>query len=73
MALVAINDENLTGRNISSSGQNALDFLNEPRNFPVRLRFTRARLSTNDRIMLGSMFHSLVTVCVCSILCVIWA
>lgn len=58
MVLVGVNDETVVGKSLPNLRQTVLDYLNEPRYSPIRLRFARPRLSTNDRIMLGSMFHS---------------
>ena len=69
MVLVGVNDETVVGRTLPNLRQTALDYLNEPRNTPVRLRFARPRLSTNDRIMLGSMFHSSVSFLIAVVAC----
>ena len=57
LSVVGVNDEAVQGKTLHS-GQRILDFLAEPSNFPIRLRFAKPRLTSNERIMLGSMFHS---------------
>jgi hypothetical protein len=39
-------------------GREILDVLSLPENFPINIRFGRQKLSTNEKIMLASMFHS---------------
>lgn len=36
--------------------------LKDPSNYPVSIRFGRARLSSNEKLMLASMFHSLFAI-----------
>ncbi|XP_065831745.1 trafficking protein particle complex subunit 4-like isoform X2 [Oscarella lobularis] len=61
LSVVGVNDEAVQGKTLHS-GQRILDFLAEPSNFPIRLRFAKPRLTSNERIMLGSMFHSLYAI-----------
>ncbi|NXI56002.1 TPPC4 protein, partial [Chloroceryle aenea] len=38
--------------------KDVLEFLGNPANYPVSIRFGRHRLSSNEKLMLASMFHS---------------
>uniref|UniRef100_A0A8C3C0A3 Uncharacterized protein n=1 Tax=Cairina moschata TaxID=8855 RepID=A0A8C3C0A3_CAIMO len=38
--------------------RDVLEFLSNPANYPVSIRFGRHRLSSNEKLMLASMFHS---------------
>ena len=60
-SLLAINGESLNSK-ILPNGIPALDILNNESNYPITLRFGKPRLSTNERIMLASMFHSLFAI-----------
>ncbi|CAI5450241.1 unnamed protein product [Caenorhabditis angaria] len=44
--------------------QNVLEFLQKPENFPVTVKFAAPTISTNEKIILSSMFHSLFTIAV---------
>uniref|UniRef100_A0AAY5KIP2 Uncharacterized protein n=1 Tax=Esox lucius TaxID=8010 RepID=A0AAY5KIP2_ESOLU len=35
-----------------------IEYLKDSTNYPVSIRFGRARLSSNEKLMLASMFHS---------------
>ena len=56
-SLVAVNGEVVSNKQLSS-GRSAMEAINDPKNFPLRLRFKRLKASVNERIMLLSMFHS---------------
>uniref|UniRef100_A0A8C0BB60 Trafficking protein particle complex subunit n=1 Tax=Buteo japonicus TaxID=224669 RepID=A0A8C0BB60_9AVES len=43
-------------------GKDVLEFLGNPANYPVSIRFGRHRLSSNEKLMLASMFHSLFAI-----------
>uniref|UniRef100_A0A8D9ECI7 Trafficking protein particle complex subunit n=1 Tax=Cacopsylla melanoneura TaxID=428564 RepID=A0A8D9ECI7_9HEMI len=43
-------------------GTEVLDFLSKPENFPVRLTFTRPKMTTNEKIFLASMFYPLFAI-----------
>ena len=60
-SLLAINGEILNGR-LLPNGVQALDFINNESNYPITLRTGKPKLSTNERIMLASMFHSLFAI-----------
>lgn len=59
--LLAINGLSVTGRQMDD-GKDALDFLADPQNYPVNIRFGRPKLNTNEKIFLASMFHSLFAI-----------
>lgn len=56
-AVLAINGAEVNGR-LTADGQDVLQFLGNPANYPVSIRFGRHRLSSNEKLMLASMFHS---------------
>lgn len=62
-SLVTVNGQPVTSRCLPN-GENVLKFLQNPSNFPVRLKFTRLKASVNERIMLLSMFHSIYAISV---------
>lgn len=39
-------------------GREILEVLSLPENYPINIKFGRQKLSTNEKIMLASMFHS---------------
>ncbi|GAB1605977.1 trafficking protein particle complex subunit 4-like [Argonauta hians] len=43
-------------------GQDILELLACEKNYPINIKFGRPKLTTNERIMLASMFHSLYTI-----------
>ncbi|PAV77944.1 hypothetical protein WR25_14024 [Diploscapter pachys] len=49
---------------IDNQPQEVLDYLKEQNNFPVSLRFAPPSLSTNEKIILSSTFHSLYAIAV---------
>ena len=68
-SLVAVNGEAVVNKCLPD-GRNVLDVLDSHKSFPLKLKFRRLKTSVNERIMLLSMFHSLVCVCVCVGVCV---
>lgn len=56
-AVLSINGVDVAGKN-TAEGRDILDFLADPSSYPVSVRFGRARLSSNEKLMLASMFHS---------------
>lgn len=56
-AVLAINGVDVNGRQ-TGDGRDVLEFLGSAANFPVSVRFGRPRLSSNEKLMLASMFHS---------------
>jgi hypothetical protein len=58
-SLVSINDQPVVNKTLPD-GRSALSVIDDSASFPIRLRFRRLKASVNERIMLLSMFHSLV-------------
>ncbi|XP_002740166.1 trafficking protein particle complex subunit 4-like [Saccoglossus kowalevskii] len=59
--LLAINGETVTGRGLED-GRDVLDVIADSENYPIAIKFGRPKLSSNERIMLASMFHSLFVI-----------
>ncbi|XP_057317051.1 trafficking protein particle complex subunit 4-like [Hydractinia symbiolongicarpus] len=60
-SLLGVNGETLNGK-VLHDGTSVLNLLNDESKFPITLRFGKPKLSTNERIMLASMFHSLFAI-----------
>ena len=45
-----------------ASGESIKEFLKKEENYPVSLKFGKSKLTTNERIMLASMFHSMFAI-----------
>lgn len=58
-AILSINGVDVMGKN-TADGKDILEYLKDSANYPVSIRFGRARLSSNEKLMLASMFHSWV-------------
>lgn len=56
-AVLSINGVDVCGKN-TADGKDILEYLKDASNYPVSIRFGRARLSSNEKLMLASMFHS---------------
>lgn len=56
-AVLSINGIDVIGKN-TAEGKDILEYLKDSTNYPVSIRFGRARLSSNEKLMLASMFHS---------------
>ncbi|XP_012150627.1 trafficking protein particle complex subunit 4-like protein Trs23 [Megachile rotundata] len=59
--LTAVNGSPVVGRELEN-GKDIFELLEHPDNFPVSLRFTRARMTTNEKIFLASMFYPLFAI-----------
>jgi len=59
--LVAVNGTTVVIDKMET-GQDVMEFLNEPANFPLSLRFGRTRMTTNEKMFLGSMFYPLYAI-----------
>ncbi|XP_064896202.1 trafficking protein particle complex subunit 4 isoform X2 [Columba livia] len=57
-AVLAINGAEVNGR-LTADGQDVLQFLGNPANYPVSIRFGRHRLSSNEKLMLASMLFAI--------------
>ncbi|XP_072049513.1 trafficking protein particle complex subunit 4-like [Amphiura filiformis] len=60
--VLAINGEVVRGRQLEASGKDVLEMIADSNNYPIAIKFGRPKLSTNERIMLASMFHSLYAI-----------
>ncbi|XP_033641122.1 trafficking protein particle complex subunit 4-like [Asterias rubens] len=59
--ILGINGELVRGRQLED-GRDVLEMIANPDNYPIAIKFGRPKLSTNERIMLASMFHSLYAI-----------
>ncbi|XP_061406968.1 LOW QUALITY PROTEIN: trafficking protein particle complex subunit 4 [Lethenteron reissneri] len=60
-AVLAVNGLDAVGRTLPD-GRDVLAVINNPESYPLNLRFGRPRLSSNEKLMLASMFHSLYAI-----------
>ncbi|XP_075765805.1 trafficking protein particle complex subunit 4 isoform X1 [Pelodiscus sinensis] len=60
-AVLSINGIDVNGK-YTADGKEVLEYLCNPANYPVSIRFGRPRLSSNEKLMLASMFHSLFAI-----------
>ncbi|KAM6432299.1 trafficking protein particle complex subunit 4 isoform 2-T2 [Liasis olivaceus] len=60
-AVLAVNGHEVNGR-LTADGRDVQEFLGNAANYPVAIRFGRPRLSSNEKLMLASMFHSLFAI-----------
>ncbi|OTF70800.1 trafficking protein particle complex subunit 4-like protein, partial [Euroglyphus maynei] len=66
-SLLSINGDQINGRKYKD--QDILEeFLTNEENFPVNLKFGWPRLSTNEKIVMASMFHSMYAIAALQIL-----
>ncbi|KAH0950008.1 hypothetical protein HN011_000400 [Eciton burchellii] len=59
--LTSVNGTAITGRELED-GRDILEMLEQPENFPVTLKFSRAKMTTNEKIFLASMFYPLFAI-----------
>lgn len=59
--LTAVNGIAVAGRELED-GRDALEMLEQPENFPITLKFCRAKMTTNEKIFLASMFYPLFAI-----------
>ncbi|KAK1118063.1 Trafficking protein particle complex subunit 4 [Melipona quadrifasciata] len=59
--LTAVNGGPVVGRELEN-GRDVFEFLEQAENFPISLRFSRARMTTNEKIFLASMFYPLFAI-----------
>lgn len=59
--LTAVNGNAVTGRDLED-GRDILEILEQPENFPITLKFSRAKMTTNEKIFLASMFYPLFAI-----------
>lgn len=60
-AVLAINGMDVNGK-YTADGKEVLEYLGNSANYPVSIRFGRPRLTSNEKLMLASMFHSLFAI-----------
>jgi len=58
--VLSINGEVADGRLLKNDScvRDILDVINDSENYPIAIKFGRAKLSSNEKIMLAGMFHS---------------
>lgn len=59
--LTAVNGITVTGRELED-GRDVLEMLEQSENFPITLKFGRAKMTTNEKIFLASMFYPLFAI-----------
>ncbi|XP_076621449.1 trafficking protein particle complex subunit 4-like protein Trs23 [Colletes latitarsis] len=59
--LSAVNGSPIVGRELEN-GKDVFEMLEQPENFPLILKFSRARMTTNEKIFLASMFYPLFAI-----------
>ncbi|KZC13709.1 PREDICTED: trafficking protein particle complex subunit 4 [Dufourea novaeangliae] len=59
--LTAVNGSLVTGRDLEN-GKDVFELLEQPESFPLSLKFSRARMTTNEKIFLASMFYPLFAI-----------
>ncbi|UYV71508.1 TRAPPC4, partial [Cordylochernes scorpioides] len=59
--VLAVNGAPVQGTQMED-GAEVMEYLKESTNFPVSLKFGKPRLTSNDKIVLASMFHSLFAI-----------
>ncbi|XP_070548663.1 trafficking protein particle complex subunit 4-like [Ptychodera flava] len=59
--LLGINGDPVSGRMVED-GRDVINVISDPDNYPISIKFGRPKLSSNERIMLASMFHSLYVI-----------
>lgn len=59
--LTAVNNSPIVGQELEN-GKDVFELLEQPENYPLVLRFSRARMTTNEKIFLASMFYPLFAI-----------
>lgn len=59
--LTSVNGNSVVGRELDN-GKDVFEFLEQSENFPLSLKFSRARMTTNEKIFLASMFYPLFAI-----------
>ncbi|XP_059812758.1 trafficking protein particle complex subunit 4 [Mobula hypostoma] len=60
-AVLSVNGMDVNGRYMADN-RDVLEYLNTSFNYPLAIRFGRPRLTSNEKLMLASMFHSLFAI-----------
>ncbi|XP_015519700.1 trafficking protein particle complex subunit 4 [Neodiprion pinetum] len=59
--LTSVNKNPVNGRELDD-GRDVLDMLSNAENFPILLKFSRSKMTTNEKIFLASMFYPLFAI-----------
>lgn len=59
--LTALNSVPVNGSTLED-GRDAKEIMDNPENYPLTLRFTRPKMTTNEKIFLASMFYPLFAI-----------
>lgn len=59
--LTAVNSNPIVGQELEN-GKDVFELLEQPENYPLVLRFSRAKMTTNEKIFLASMFYPLFAI-----------
>ncbi|CAB0037828.1 unnamed protein product [Trichogramma brassicae] len=59
--LTAVNGQPVTGKELDD-GRDVLEMLKKQENYPITLKFSRAKMTTNEKIFLASMFYPLFAI-----------
>ncbi|XP_057333284.1 trafficking protein particle complex subunit 4 [Microplitis mediator] len=59
--LMSVNGSPVAGRELED-GRDVFDLFEQPENFPLTLKFGRAKMTTNEKIFLASMFYPLFAI-----------
>lgn len=59
--LSAVNGQPVTGKELDD-GRDVLEMLENSENYPITLKFSRAKMTTNEKIFLASMFYPLFAI-----------
>lgn len=59
--LTTVNGNPVVGRELEN-GKDVFELLEQSENYPISLRFSRARMTTNEKIFLASMFYPLFAI-----------
>ncbi|OAD56031.1 Trafficking protein particle complex subunit 4 [Eufriesea mexicana] len=59
--LTTVNGSPVVGRELEN-GKDVFELLEQSENYPISLRFSRARMTTNEKIFLASMFYPLFAI-----------
>lgn len=59
--MTAVNGQPVTGREMDD-GRDVLEMLENSNNYPITLKFSRAKMTTNEKIFLASMFYPLFAI-----------
>nr|XP_002126416.1 trafficking protein particle complex subunit 4-like [Ciona intestinalis] len=61
--ILSVNGKPANGRKLQD-GSDVMEFIENEKNYPLNIRFGRPKLSSNQKIMMASMFHSLYAISV---------